>query len=491
MIPPLKSQSFENLTKLRVTNFHRENHPTKTTQNHASESYYPLGIKQYAWDFGDGNKTTVTTSITTHVYEAAGTVTVVLNVTDYGNFWNTASATLYIIEPQNVPQISVVNPLTQNNNFTFYTNTTSVGSRFNATLWISNVANLYAYQVRLDYNSTLLKATRAWLPTWDPKWVFYGKTTSKLPPSFGINYVQIGDAVIETYQTLGGAGILSVIELEIIYAPTTGKGFCNLGISNANTFLLDPNINEISSDKTSGHFTYVGPEKVSSTISIMVSHSVINFGENATISGVISPPRTANVTLLYRLQGETLWKNLTMTPIDPEGKYAYTWTPPKAAVYELNATWPGDPNTLPASETGTLTVNKTIPTITIDVQPTHVTLGSNVTLNGTISPTILGANININIQYRLQGDANWTALTIVQTDSQGQYSCLWKPDKAGTYELRASWSGDQNTNPAESEPKTVIVGVQPTEAVPYVVAGVITIIIVAAAIYFVKIRKPK
>jgi hypothetical protein len=146
---------------------------------------------------------------------------------------------------------------------------------------------------------------------------------------------------------------------------------------------------------------------------------------------------------------------------------------------------------LPASETGTLTVNKTIPTITIDVQPTHVTLGSNVTLNVTISPTILGANININIQYRLQGDANWTALTIVQTDSQGQYSYLWKPDKAGTYELRASWSGDQNTNPAENEPKTVVVGVQPTEAIPYVVAGVITIIIVAAAIYFVKIRKPK
>jgi hypothetical protein len=464
----------------------------QTITFNASESYYTLGIKLYAWDFGDGNKTTVTTSIVTHVYEAAGTVTVVLNVTDYGNSWNTANATLSIIEPQNAPQISVINPLTEDDNFTFYRNTTSVGFRFNVTVWVSNVTSLYAYQVRLDYNSTLLKATRAWLPTWDPEWVFYGKTTSKLPPSFGINYVQIGDAIIETYQTLSGAGILSVIELEIIYAPTTGKGFCNLDISNTNTFLLDPNINEIPSDKTSGHFTYVGPEKVSSTVSIMVSHSAIDFGENTTISGAISPPRTANVTLLYRLQGETLWKNLTMTPTDPEGKYAYTWTPPKAGVHELNATWAGDPNALPANETGTLTVNKIIPTITIDVQPAHVTAGSNVTLNGTISPTIIGANITMNIQYRLQGDANWTELTIVQTDSQGQYTYLWKPDKVGTCELKASWPGDQNTRQAESETKTVKVEAQPTETVPYIVAGLATIaIILAAAIYFARIRKPK
>jgi hypothetical protein len=41
-------------------------------------------------------------------------------------------------------------------------------------------------------------------------------------------------------------------------------------------------------------------------------------------------------------------------------------------------------------------------------------------------------------------------------------------------------------------PKTVKVEVQPTEAVPYVVAGVITIIvIIATAIYFVKIRRQK
>jgi len=57
------------------------------------------------------------------------------------------------------------------------------------------------------------------------------------------------------------------------------------------------------------------------------------------------------------------------------------------------------------------------------------------TISGVISPP---RTANVTLLYRLQGDANWTALTIVQTNAQGQYTYLWKPDKAGIYELRPS-----------------------------------------------------
>jgi hypothetical protein len=232
-------------------------------------------------------------------------------------------------------------------------------------------------------------------------------------------------------------------------------------------------------------------KKLSSTISITISPSTIDFGENTTISGVIDPPRSTNVTLLYRLQGETEWKNLTIAPTNNKGTYSYNWTPPKAGDYIIRASWPGDENTLPASQTGTLIVNKAVPTITINVYPTQVTLGSNVTINGTISLTTLGINFNITIQYRLQEDVEWTQLATVQTDTLGQYTHLWRPDKEGIYELRAIWLGDQNTHPAESEHKTVKVEAQPIEIVPYIVAGIVIVaIIVTAAIYLVKIRKP-
>ena len=402
----------------------------------------------------------------------------------------TENGTYTAFRPPPIAEVVVVNPLTGNNNFTFYTNITSVGSHFNATIWVYNVTNLHAYQIHLDYNSTLLRVTMAWLPTWLPQWIFYGKTTTGLPPSFGDNYVEIGDAIIGTHPAFSVTGILGIIEFEIIYAPATEEISCSLNVNNTDTLLLDSNWNEILSIKTNGHYIYMY-KKLSSTISITISPSTIDFGENTTISGVIDPPRSTNVTLLYRLQGETEWKNLTIAPTNNKGTYSYNWTPPKAGDYIIRASWPGDENTLPASQTGTLIVNKAVPTITINVYPTQVTLGSNVTINGTISLTTPRINFNITIQYRLQEDVEWTQLATVQTDTLGQYTHLWRPDKEGIYELRAIWLGDQNTHPAESEHKTVKVEAQPIEIVPYIIAGIVIVaIIVTAAIYLVKIRKP-
>lgn len=153
--------------------------------------------------------------------------------------------------------LKVVNPLTEDGNFIFYTNITSVGSRFNATIWIYNVTNLRAFQIHIDYNSTLLNATRAWLPTWNPQWVFYDKNTIGFPPTFGSNYVKTGDTLTDPYSPFSGTGILSIIEFEIIYVPTTGKASCGLDINNADTFLLNPITEEISSVKTNGYYEYV------------------------------------------------------------------------------------------------------------------------------------------------------------------------------------------------------------------------------------------
>jgi len=223
----------------------------------ASESYAPLGIKLYTWDFGDGNKTSLPDPIITHIYKETGTVTVVLNVTDKGNFWAITSATLYIIDkPETPPTITVINPLTKDTNFKFYTNTTSIGSRFNITINAYNVADLQTYQICLEYNSTFLNATRVWIPTWEKEWVFYGKKTIGIQPIFGSNYVRISDTIQGNYPTFSGNGILCIIELEIIYAPTTGEISCNLNINNKDTFLLNSNKSEIPAIKNDGYYVY-------------------------------------------------------------------------------------------------------------------------------------------------------------------------------------------------------------------------------------------
>jgi hypothetical protein len=102
----------------------------------------------------------------------------------------------------------------------------------------------------------LLNATRAWLPTWNPEWVFYGKNTTRPTPVLEAEYVQISDSIIGTYPTFSGTGILGIIEFEITYAPTTSEVSCSLNINNADTFLLDPTTNEISSATTNGYYEH-------------------------------------------------------------------------------------------------------------------------------------------------------------------------------------------------------------------------------------------
>jgi len=123
----------------------------------ASESYHPLhgSIKSYQWDFGDGTREETTTPITSHTYSAQGTVTIVLNVTDYGDFWDTTSATLYIVEPPPRPDI-VAEPTL--NKFGPYPPQV-VGQPFNISIYIGNLNtawSVYYARFSLNYNTTLM-----------------------------------------------------------------------------------------------------------------------------------------------------------------------------------------------------------------------------------------------------------------------------------------------------------------------------------------------
>jgi subtilase family serine protease len=70
----------------------------KSTCFNASESYDSDGnIVAYAWDFGDGNITTVDSPIVHHNYTKPGTYTVTLNVTDNKGSWNIATVNVQVI----------------------------------------------------------------------------------------------------------------------------------------------------------------------------------------------------------------------------------------------------------------------------------------------------------------------------------------------------------------------------------------------------------
>jgi len=156
----------------------------------------------------------------------------------------------------------------------------------------------------------------------------------------------------------------------------------------------------------------------------------------------------------------------------------------------LNVT---DNDGLTNTNTQSAIIGKVDSTISITLSTTSITVGENTTLSGLIDPVRSGATVTI--WYRLSGEVTWNTATTSTTDQNSQYSYVWTPGSAGTYELKASWEGDENTFADETEVQelTVQESTQPsglTVLLPIIaLAATIVIAIVAIVGYFVKTRK--
>jgi signal peptidase len=95
-------------------------------------------------------------------------------------------------------------------------------------------------------------------------------------------------------------------------------------------------------EASSSNVVGAGTWRVSSSISCTVSNSNITLGENVTISGSITPGRSAEVTLDVSTDDGNSWTLLTMVTSAADGSYQYKWTPKEAGAYVLKASWNGD-----------------------------------------------------------------------------------------------------------------------------------------------------
>lgn len=86
--------------------------------------------------------------------------------------------------------------------------------------------------------------------------------------------------------------------------------------------------------------------------------------------------------------------------------------------------------------------------LSLALSRTRITVGRSVTISGSISPVYSSENVAIYVSPDGNG---WTLLGTVVTDSEGQYLCTWATQIAGTYYIKASWSGNEEYAGADSE----------------------------------------
>lgn len=134
-------------------------------------------------------------------------------------------------------------------NSVLYSNTTIVGSRFNVTFWVENVQGLASWEVHMEFDDSIINATRWFLPITDPLYIFAGKAANF--GSLGLGYMHLAPfkGIIRLSAWLlptppaqepsSGSGKLCVVEFVVTQTPTSGELSCQLHMNTADTYLLD------------------------------------------------------------------------------------------------------------------------------------------------------------------------------------------------------------------------------------------------------------
>jgi hypothetical protein len=130
----------------------------------------------------------------------------------------------------------------------------------------------------------------------------------------------------------------------------------------------------------------------------------------------------------------------------------------------------GSPGQVSASYT-TLTSS----TISLTVSSTYAVQGSAITLSGKLSPNLQDKTVTIYVKVN---NLPWAVLDTATTGADGQFLYVWNLDAVGVYDIRASWSGDNDCAGADSPIQRVLV-----LSVSFISLLVITMILVLVGVF--------
>ena len=236
------------------------------------------------------------------------------------------------------------------------------------------------------------------------------------------------------------------------------------------------------------------PPPVTPTILCMVSSFSVQIGSSVTVRVRVAPPRSAPVTIQSRAPGTLEWHNVTTATTDSLGSYEYAWTPEALGEYGVRAyVYPSDSIPGMYSPATSFLVTKVRTLISCSATRHRVTLGQDLATYGYLTPALEG--VSITLTYRKPtGDP---IVRYVTTSNDGLYNdTSFTPNEVGSWNVTASWEGDETHTSASSF--MAYFSVEPPPSPPFgmwliigmVVSVTIGAVLLAAGLSSKLIQKP-
>lgn len=194
-----------------------------------------------------------------------------------------------------------------------------VGKTFVINITVTDVVDLFAWQIKLFFNSTVLNSTDAWYPS---DHVFAGKTFIEIVPSINNEegFVMYGSSLLGLQPGFSGSGTLCQIEFRF-----TKSGSSSLDFSRPygdNTLLFDSYLDTIPADLEDG---FVTTGTVETSVFFNIYPNPATAGQIVTLKGILvdesSNPLANEDVALYLFAGT--WIPITILTTNNYG--IFTW----------------------------------------------------------------------------------------------------------------------------------------------------------------------
>lgn len=218
-------------------------------------------------------------------------------------------------------------------------------------------------------------------------------------------------------------------------------------------------------------------------VSIILSNSTIYYGENITVTGLISPSG-ATVTLNYTVDGVVVSKSLST---NSSGFFNDVYLPNQTGLWTVLASWRGNGSYFGASSGyKNFTVNRTLMSVICNVSRVQLTIGENVTIIGSVNPVV--ENMSVVLIFTMPNGS--TVERHVYTNSNGTFTASFRPNFIGTWRVQAKFNGDDLRGESHSELVPFFVAdTWMNQYMMYIIMGVVAAIIVFVAVIFIRKRR--